>query len=184
MSSAAKSTPPRSAEDEQRIAQALGEHFSGVWRTLRRFGVHERHADDVAQQVFVVFAERVSSVEHGRERAYLMGIAVKLAANARRRQARDAEDPNEQWDEAPGSARDPEILLQQRQRRERLDQALATLPEEQREVFVLYELEGFSLPEIASALQVPLGTATSRLRRARASFEAWVAAHCPTRGTP
>jgi RNA polymerase sigma-70 factor (ECF subfamily) len=40
---------------------------------------------------------------------------------------------------------------------------------------VLYELEGFSLPEIAEALQVPLGTATSRLRRARGNFEAWVA---------
>jgi len=183
MSSAAKSTLSRSAEDGQRIAQALGEHFSGVWRTLRRFGVHERHADDVAQQVFVVFAERVRDVEHGRERAYLIGVAIKLAANARRRQARDPEELVER-DEAPGSARDPESLLQQRQRRERLDQALASLPDEQREVFVLYELEGFSLPEIARLLQVPLGTATSRLRRARSSFEAWVAAHCPTRGTP
>jgi RNA polymerase sigma-70 factor (ECF subfamily) len=42
-------------------------------------------------------------------------------------------------------------------------------------VFVLFELEGFSLPEIAEALQVPLGTATSRLRRARGHFEEWVA---------
>jgi DNA-directed RNA polymerase specialized sigma24 family protein len=41
-------------------------------------------------------------------------------------------------------------------------------------VFVLYELEGFSLPQIADTLQIPLGTATSRLRRARAHFEAWV----------
>jgi RNA polymerase sigma-70 factor (ECF subfamily) len=43
-------------------------------------------------------------------------------------------------------------------------------------VFVLYELEGFTLPEIAEALATPLGTATSRLRRARDNFEAWVAA--------
>lgn len=78
---------------------------------------------------------------------------------------------------------DPETLLHDARRRRRLDEALSSFVAEQREVFVLYELEGFSLPEIAQALQVPVGTATSRLRRARTSFEAWIAAQrgpsCP-----
>ncbi|HYJ08959.1 MAG TPA: sigma factor-like helix-turn-helix DNA-binding protein, partial [Polyangiaceae bacterium] len=58
--------------------------------------------------------------------------------------------------------------------REELDRGLLSLPFEQRTVFVLYELEGFTLPQIGEALGIPLGTATSRLRRARANFEAWV----------
>jgi DNA-directed RNA polymerase specialized sigma24 family protein len=51
-------------------------------------------------------------------------------------------------------------------------------------MFVLYELEGFSLPEIAAALAVPLGTATSRLTRGRERFENWVLIHHSTRELP
>ena len=40
------------------------------------------------------------------------------------------------------------------------------------EVFVLYELDGFSSPEIAELVGVPLGTVASRLRRARLEFRA------------
>lgn len=172
----------RSPEDERRIAQALSEHFESVWRSLRRFGVAESLADDAAQRVFLAFASRIAIVEPGRERPYLIGIAVRIAANLRREQARSREEPSEALDEAPGSARDPETLLVERQRRRRLDEALSSLPELQRQVFVLYELEGFSLPEIASALEIPLGTATSRLRRAREAFEAWVNEHQQTPG--
>ena len=40
------------------------------------------------------------------------------------------------------------------------------------EVFVLYELEGFTSPEIAELLGIPLGSVASRLRRAREQFRA------------
>lgn len=173
------SPEPRSATDEARVATALQEHFASVWRSLRRLGVHESSADDDAQRVFLAFARRIAEIEPGFERAYLLGIAVKVAANARRRQARSVEEPSAALDQERSTHGDPESLLQEAQRRRRLDEALASFAPEQREVFVLYELEGFSLPEIARALQVPLGTATSRLRRARASFEAWVGTHLP-----
>lgn len=171
----------RSAEQEQRLAQALASHFASVWRALRRFGVHERNADDAAQHVFLQFASRLDVVERGRERPYLLGIAAKVAANVRRQQARVREEPADDLDARLGDAESPETLLDQEERRQRLDTVLATLSDDQREVFVLYELEGFSLPEIARALEIPLGTATSRLRRARAAFEAWVDRHLPLR---
>jgi RNA polymerase sigma-70 factor, ECF subfamily len=174
--------PRRSAEDDRRIARALSDHFETVWRSLRRFGVSESLADDAAQRVYLAFAERLAVVELGRERAYLIGIAARIAANVRRQQARSREQPSEALDEAPSSGRDPESLLLEQQRRQRLDEALATLPELQRQVFVLYELEGFSTPEIASALAIPLGTAASRLRRAREAFEQWVQEHLPPPG--
>lgn len=181
MTSAASSqlVAPRSAEDEARVAAALEQHFASVWRALRRLGVHPSNADDDAQRVFLAFSQRIHEIEPGFERPYLLGIAVKVAANARRRQARNVEEPSDTLDQQHAAHGDPETLLQDAQRRRRLDEALSSFAPEQREVFVLYELEGFSLPEIAQALQVPLGTATSRLRRARASFEAWIAAHLP-----
>jgi RNA polymerase sigma-70 factor (ECF subfamily) len=174
----------RTPAQDRRIAMALAQHFESVWRALRRFGVPQGSADDAAQQVFVSFAQRIDVVELGRERPYLMGIAARVAANARRQQARSREEPTEQLDEAASSSRDPEALLVHEQRRRKLDEALGTMPELQRQVFVLYELEGFSLPEIAGALGVPLGTAASRLRRAREAFEAWISEHLPLRGEP
>ena len=49
---------------------------------------------------------------------------------------------------------------------------LDALPFEQRSVFVLFELEGFSGPEIAETLALPAGTVASRLRKAREMFHA------------
>jgi RNA polymerase sigma-70 factor (ECF subfamily) len=52
---------------------------------------------------------------------------------------------------------------------------VARLPDDTRPVFVLYELEGLTMDEIAACLEVPAGTVASRLRRAREAFQAAVA---------
>jgi RNA polymerase sigma-70 factor (ECF subfamily) len=52
-----------------------------------------------------------------------------------------------------------------------LDALLDDLPDEQREVIVLVELEGMTMGEVARLLGVPSGTIASRLRRARANLE-------------
>jgi RNA polymerase sigma-70 factor (ECF subfamily) len=58
---------------------------------------------------------------------------------------------------------------------ELLDRVLGQLDASLVEVFVLFDVEGFSTKEVASALSVPEGTVASRLRRAREEFRA--AAH-------
>jgi RNA polymerase sigma-70 factor, ECF subfamily len=173
LGTAVGNTDDRARSD--RVTAALGEHFELVWRTLRRLGVETSRLDDAAQHVFLTFSGRVLEIDPSRERAFLVGIAVRVAANARRLRARNPEvstelEPND------ADALTPEELFDWKQRRELLDRALDTLSRDQRNVFVLYELEGFSLPEIAELLNVPLGTASSRLTRARAGFEAWVEA--------
>ena len=55
--------------------------------------------------------------------------------------------------------------------REDLDRALATLPEHHRMVVILSDLEEFSYSEIASTLDVPIGTVRSRLARARSALQ-------------
>jgi RNA polymerase sigma-70 factor, ECF subfamily len=166
--------PVSAAQLQRRLSVAVTKHHQLVWRTLRRCGVPERDVDDAAQQVFLAFSQHLSELAAGKEAAYLAAIGVRVAANARRKLERSPEVLSEELDAAPVGTT-PESLLGEKQLREELDRGLLTLPIEQRAVFVLYELEGFSLPEIADALQIPLGTATSRLRRARGHFEAWVA---------
>lgn len=144
-----------------------------VWRVLRRFGVHPNDMEDAAQLVYLTLSNHLAQVEDGKEASYLGAVSVKIAANVRRKAQRRREDPSDDL-EAVTTAVTPEALLGHKQLRRELDEALATLSEEQRAVFVLFELEGFSLPEIAQSLDIPLGTATSRLRRARDHFQTWL----------
>jgi RNA polymerase sigma-70 factor (ECF subfamily) len=171
----AAEAPASSALSEQRLRACFELHFSLVWRSLRRFGVPEASVDDVVQQVFMTFSERLPDVEPVRERAFLLAVCVRAAANERRRLSRVRDDAiGDRALNAFPDAHTPEELLHKKRRRERLDAALATLPLNQRVVFVLFELEGLSLPEIAESVGIPLGTATSRLRRARGRFETWI----------
>jgi RNA polymerase sigma-70 factor (ECF subfamily) len=66
----------------------------------------------------------------------------------------------------------PEEHLERQQARELLDGILEALPEELRVVLVLFELEGLEVREIAVLQEIPIGTASSRLRRAREEFSA------------
>ena len=70
--------------------------------------------------------------------------------------------------EHPGA--DPEELLVERQQREWLDTVLGCMQPELRAAFVLFEIEGLTRDEVAHALDVPAGTAASRVRRAREEF--------------
>jgi RNA polymerase sigma-70 factor, ECF subfamily len=173
---AAEAPVAPAARAEERLRASFDLHFPLVWRSLRRFGVPEASVDDVAQQVFLTFSDRLFDVDLGRERAFLLSVCVRAAANERRRLSRVRDEATEDHVlDAIADLHTPEELLHKKRRRERLDAGLATLPLDQRVVFVLFELEGLTLPEISESLGVPLGTATSRLRRARGRFEAWSA---------
>ena len=127
--------------------------------------------EDALQKVLMVFAQRIHGVAEGSERAFLFGTAVRVAADWRKKAARSREVSCEV--EALGradAAPDAEALLDRRQARELLQEALGEMPIDLRAVFVLAELEEMTLPSIAALIGVPLGTATSRLRRARACF--------------
>jgi RNA polymerase sigma-70 factor (ECF subfamily) len=161
---------------DTRLAELLEANFRIVWRALRRFGVPESSADDAAQEGFIIAARKLDSIEPGREKQFLHAVALRVAANARRaRNVRpeSAESPTIERSLAP--APNPEALLDQKQARELLDSVLDAMTEDLRAAFVLFELEGYSGPEVAEMLEIPLGTATSRLRRARESFQDSVA---------
>jgi RNA polymerase sigma-70 factor (ECF subfamily) len=159
-----------------KLAELLEAHFRHVWRALRRFGVPEANADDAAQEVFIIASRKLDTIEPGREKQFLHAVALRVAANARRARIvrpESAESPTIERSLAP--LPNPEALLDRKQARELLDTVLDAMTEDLRTAFVLFELEGYSGPEVAEMLEIPLGTATSRLRRARESFQESVA---------
>jgi RNA polymerase sigma-70 factor (ECF subfamily) len=153
------------------------EHFDRLWRLVARLGVPRHSVDDVVQEVFITASRRHADIRAGQERRFLIGTAVRVSANYRTRACVRHEVPQGDWlDQARSSAPSAEQLLIEKRAREQLEQVLDCLPEQQRSVFVLFELEGFSVAEIAELLDLPSGTAASRLGRARARFSQVVAA--------
>jgi RNA polymerase sigma-70 factor (ECF subfamily) len=160
---------------EMRLARLLNEHFRMVWRALRRLGVPESSVDDAAQEVFIVASKKLDAIEPAHERRFLYGVALRVAANARRsRSARPETPESDALERTAAPVPTPEALLDRKRMRELLDVALDALPDDLRTAFVLFELEGCSAPEVAALLDIPVGTATSRLRRAREAFRASV----------
>lgn len=154
----------------------LHDHVATLWRIVARMGVPAHQVDDVLQETFITAARRSADIERGRERAFLIATATRLCANQRQRaHVRREVSQGEALDDYASSEPDAEGLLMRKRLRAQLDRALAGLSNDQRAVFVLYELEGFSVPEIADLLALRLGTVASRLGRARAKFAEAVA---------
>ena len=156
----------------ERLTRLVRDHLPFVWRALRRLGLEEAQADDAAQSVLLLLARRLDEVETGKERAFLFGAALRVAHGTRRRAARRRsrlEDRDLEGLEDPRPS--PEALLERRRARALLDELLAELPLELRSVLVLHEIEELSVNEIAEVVGIPVGTAASRLRRARVDFE-------------
>jgi RNA polymerase sigma-70 factor, ECF subfamily len=146
-------------------------HFSRLWRLVARLGVAPLGVDDVVQEAFIAAARRRTDIAEGREWAFLVGSALRLSWNHRHRAAARREVAVGEGLELEASPLpDAEQLLIEKRARLELEQALSALSDAHRAVFVLYELEGFSAPEIAELLELPLGTVASRLGRARAQF--------------
>jgi RNA polymerase sigma-70 factor, ECF subfamily len=143
-------------------------HVRYVFRVLIHLGVPERHAEDACQEVFVVVNRRLSECTDGTNlRSWLYAIAWRVAAAHRRKATNRLEVPTSQPGIELSTAGDSAALLDEHRRLERLDRALDTLSDEQRMVFVFYEIEQMTMREVADTVGCSLNTAFSRLYAAR-----------------
>jgi RNA polymerase sigma-70 factor (ECF subfamily) len=152
----------------------FNDHHDFIWRLIRRLGLSRGAADDAAQQVFLVAAERILDIQEGRERAFLFGTALRVARRVSRNEQRWVLEDD--MDFRNSQVARPEDLADQRRAVDLMGRILANMDHDLKTVFILAELEGQTMPQVSSLLEIPLGTATSRLRRARAAFRAAVAA--------
>lgn len=157
------------------LTRIVREHGPYVWRVLRRLGVSETDVDDVCQEVFLVVHRKLGEFE-GRSalRTWIYAIAVRTAADHRKRAHRRHEIVSAEVPDAPGSD-DPLRTLQLRRARTLLDDLIGALDDDKRAVFVLFEIEQLPMQEVAEALGCPLQTAYSRLHAARAQIQAGAA---------
>lgn len=163
---------------EARLAAIVTDHFEFVWRLLRRNGLTPEDADDATQQVFMTATQKLDRIRPGSERTFLYGTALRVAANARRSTRRRGFAqllPETHPDRGAG----PEARVELARAWALVDTLLAALPGELARVLALAEIEELEVKEIAELERIPVGTAASRLRRARERFQQELAARGP-----
>lgn len=145
-------------------------HKGPLYRYLQRMCRNPEAAGDIFQEVWGrVIASRERYEVRAQFNTYLFRIAHNCAVDHFRRSGRHQgqQDVAELEEELPGmdSAR-PDAQLSEAQLQQAYRKALAQLPQEQRDVFVLYEETGLSLEDIGKLTGVAMETAKSRLRYA------------------
>lgn len=159
-----------SPEREARLRAIVDDHLDMVARVLRNAGVTEAQLDDEIQRTLITVARRLDDIRPGAEKSFLIQIALRVAAHARRTMARRKEVDMQDVAEFVDVDRSPEQLTDQKRMRQLLDWVLGRMEEDLRLVFSLYEFEEMSMLDISKLLSIPQGTVASRLRRARAQF--------------
>ncbi|MEO8179484.1 MAG: sigma-70 family RNA polymerase sigma factor [Deltaproteobacteria bacterium] len=153
-----------------RLERMFRSHHELIWRTLRRLGLSADLAADTTQQAYLIAAERLSDIRAGSERAFLFSTAIGLARTNFRRSQRCQLQSDMDVHVDPGLR--AEQVTNRCSAVELMDRVFAKTDPDLVTVFVLFELEGLSAPEIAQLVDIPVGTVASRLRRARATFRA------------
>jgi RNA polymerase sigma-70 factor (ECF subfamily) len=153
------------------FGDVYGDHAAFVLRSLRRQGVAESALEDALQDVFVVVHRRRDSF-NGRSsmRTWLYGIALRVARDHRRSASRRGV-PTPLPDNLVDPSRAPDDELSRTESLLVVQSLLERLSDDQREVFVMVELEEMTVPQIAEVLDVNENTLYARLRAARADFE-------------
>ncbi|MFL5540856.1 MAG: RNA polymerase sigma factor [Longimicrobiaceae bacterium] len=148
--------------DAHAFARLYREHAGRVHALARRMA-GDQDADELTQDVFVRAWEKLrtfrgeSAFGTWLHRLAVNLILAKRAAHARRR-SRDAGDEALEW--TPARPATPELGMD-------FEKALERLPDGAREIFVLFDVEGYRHEEIAELLGVSVGTSKSQLHRAR-----------------
>lgn len=157
--------------NERAGGRLVERHYAAV----ERFFVHkvaDEAAADLIQRTFLNLVEARERIrEDANFRAYLLGIARNLLFNYFRRYRRDAERLDFARVSSADLAPSAPSLIAQNQESRLLFEALRRIPLDFQVVLELYYWENLKARELASILEIPEGTARTRIRRAKILLE-------------
>jgi RNA polymerase sigma-70 factor (ECF subfamily) len=155
----------RDSDAPRCLRDAVREYARYVIGLLGRLGVAPADVEDVAQEVYLAIHAQLASFEARISfKTWLCGVCRHKAADYRRKRARRRVLTNTQPVEPPVEVDCPQGLLLQQEAKETLRRAIARLPDEQLEVFVLHAIEDLPMKDVAVLLGCPVDTAYTRYR--------------------
>ena len=163
----------QSAEQFERLAS---EHERQVYATCYHMMGNREDALDCAQETMLRAFRAFDSFRRDAQfSTWICRIAMNVCIDAlrKRRDALSLDALREETgfdvkDDAPGAY----ARLEERERKRLLQEGLAALPPEMRQMIVMRDVQGLSYEEVARMLELPLGTVKSRINRAREKLSA------------
>ena len=163
--------------DPETLSATVQEHARPLYRAARGMGFDQQQAEDLVQDVFTVFLQRLDEFEgRSQVRTWLFGILHWKMRERRRALQRDESydsmDPSfADWFDGKGHwisrPEDLERLFASKEIGSAVDECLASIPLQQREVFLLREVEGLESKEICKNLQISVTHLGVLIHRAR-----------------
>ena len=156
------------------FTQLVDAHYASLYRFALSLARNSADAGDLVQQTFFIWATKGHGLrESAKAKSWLFTTLYREFLRGRRRDAR----ATSLEDLPPGEA---DVAAEDVDRVARLDAAtvmaaLQTVDEVFRAPLTLYYLEDLSYQEIATAIEVPIGTVMSRLSRGKAQLRAVLA---------
>lgn len=168
--------------DSNAFGQLVLNYQTLVYNTIRTKIKNDEDALDLSQEVFIKLWKSLPGWRHEcKFSTWVYRVCVNASYDFLRRAPDIPPEPlNVREDEEGGErvaevadesiSASPERLLEQNETTAAVRRAIALLPDEQREVVLLRDIEGYSYEEVADILELELGTVKSRLNRARANL--------------
>jgi len=177
--------------DEQAFGEIVRQYGDKVFSLIYRMLGNRQEAEDVAQDVFITVFKTIDSFRgEAKFSTWLLRIAANHAKNRIKHLARrptEGVDPDDVSqvkvsNDRPGPPvqsriESPDKLLEAVESERLIQEAIANLPEDQRLLVVLRDVEELSYQEIEEITGLPEGTIKSRLHRARMAVKEWLDRH-------
>lgn len=158
------------AGDAAAFETLVGRYMRRAYAVAYRLLGQKEDAEDLVQEAFMAVLQRVDTFQAGRPFApWFFRILVNRGLNARKARALRAVE--EIPETAAHRGPTPEREAEQTELRGRLREAMEALPERQRTIVQLFDLEGFAGPEIAEILEISDGTVRWHLHEARKTLK-------------
>jgi RNA polymerase sigma-70 factor (ECF subfamily) len=158
------------AGDAAAFETLVGRYMRRAFAVAYRLLGQKEDAEDLVQEAFMAVLQRVDTFQAGRPFApWFFRILVNRGLNARKARALRAVE--EIPETAAHRGPTPEREAERTELRGRLREAMEALPERQRTIVQLFDLEGFAGPEIAEILEISDGTVRWHLHEARKTLK-------------
>lgn len=161
--------PPAHMIRKDPVLEAYQQEITYVFHALQWLGARPQEIEDLAQEVFIALRRAWPHYDSSRPlRPYLFGVAFRVVSMQRRKRKHEVAFARLEIRDGGASA---EEALQAKQTRVMVLRALEGIPLRRRAVLVMHDLEEVPMRQVAASLSIPLFTAYSRLRKARAELE-------------